>query len=148
MFYNNVFGPYLQFPVRYQAQLLAAVLAYPQEDVVLGLLFDAGLIDTLLDPRGLAAPLLAGQGQQQDRVHLGHDKSARQRVLRQRLSQLEAGKELSVLGVLGATRDARQHEAGDQLEVDFDVEPGGRGELASLARSEVRNGSISIVRKH
>lgn len=50
--------------------------------------------------------------------------SSKGRYLRQCLCELETGKELSILGVLGSTRDASQHKAGDQLEVDFDVKPG------------------------
>lgn len=48
-----------------------------------------------------------------------------QKYLRECFGQFEACKQLSVLRILGSDWDACQHEAGDQLQVDFDVEPGG-----------------------
>lgn len=53
-----------------------------------------------------------------------NSKQQQQQYLRECFGQLEACKQLSVLSVLGSDREARQHEAGDQLQVDFDVEPG------------------------
>lgn len=40
-------------------------------------------------------------------------------------SEFEACKKLSILGILGSNGNAGQHEAGDELEVHFDVKPGG-----------------------
>lgn len=40
-------------------------------------------------------------------------------------SEFEACKELSVLGILGSNGNAGQHKAVNQLEVHFDVKPGG-----------------------
>lgn len=45
--------------------------------------------------------------------------------LRKCFSEFEACKELSILGILGSDRNASQHEAGDELEIHFDVKPGG-----------------------
>lgn len=45
--------------------------------------------------------------------------------LRECFSELEACKELSILGVLGSDGDAGQHEAGDELQVYLDVKPVG-----------------------
>lgn len=67
--------------------------------------------------------------------------------LRECFSELEACKELSVLGVLGSDGDAGQHEAGDELQVYLDVKPVGDKRWL-LVRLSINSKHVKGPRKH
>ncbi len=96
----------------------------PAEKCSLLFFLNQGLIHTFLGSSWLVVthPLLKDR-QQQHRVDLCHDQPPSQRIFRQRLCQLEACKQLSILSILGTTRNASQHKACHQLQVNLDVEP-------------------------
>lgn len=58
--------------------------------------------------------------------------------------EFEACKQLPILGILGSNGNAGQHEAGDELEVHFDVKPGGEEDKHGVLVTLSQNSSLRI----